>query len=426
MKKIEIDLLTRVEGHGGIVVKIDKNKVKDVKINIYEGPRLIEELLIGKTYSECLNIVPRICAICTLSHRYASIRTFEKIFDIKVTKKTLLLRELMHIGEIMESNSLHVFVLALPDFLGYPSITAMLEEYKDIVMAGLSIKKFANLIMLKTSARMIHGENPIVGGFGKYPSNGELDKIRKTALELLPLAIDSLKFFSKLSVPVFSEQKENITFMCLNSGEKFGFVGNSVLISPHEEKDVEEYEKLTNERVVSHSYAKRSVYKGKTFTVGALARINLLGERLKGESKKYFKNLYSTKWKRNPLYNNHAQLLEILYCLERIPSIVDGIKQLKDPEIEKTEKLTGEATGAVEAPRGILYHHFSLKDGLITAANIITPTDQNLDEMEKFLRIAAEKLLKQKKKKLEPSLEMLVRAYDPCISCSAHFLRILR
>ncbi|MCK4395837.1 Ni/Fe hydrogenase subunit alpha [candidate division WOR-3 bacterium] len=425
MKKIKIDLISRVEGHGGILVKIDNNKVEDVRVNIYEGPRLIEQLLIGKDYSECLNIVPRICAICTLSHRYASIRALEKVLNISVKKKVSLMRFLMHLGEIMESNSLHVFVLALPDFFGYPSITEMLQDYKDIVISGLKIKQFANLIMRKTSARMIHGENPIVGGFGKYPTNKELNEIKRKATELIPVAVKALDFLSSVKVPNFCEEKEKITFMCLNSGEEFGFVGDTVLISTGEERSVDEYEKLTNERVVSHSYAKRCSYKNKTFTVGAIARVNLLGERLKGESYNYFKKMYNVRWKKNPLYNNHAQLLEILFVLEKIPSIIDEIKRLKDPAIEIPEKASGEATGAVEAPRGTLYHYYNIENGLIKKADIITPTEQNLDEMERFLRITAENLLKKSKKELKPELEMVARAYDPCISCSAHLVKVI-
>ncbi len=426
MKKIKIDLLSRVEGHGGILVSIDNNKVKDVKVNIYEGPRLIEQLLVGKDYKECLNIVPRICAICTLSHRYASIRALEKVLKISVKKKVLLMRNLMLLGEIIESNSLHVFVLALPDFFGFPSITEMLQEHKDIVMSGLKIKEFGNLVMKTTSARMIHGENPIIGGFGRYPDSKELNEIKTKANELIPIAIKAIEFISSVKVPTFCEEKENITFMCLNSGEEFGFVGDTVLISTGEEKDVDEYEKLTNERVVSHSYAKRCTYKDKTFTVGAIARINHLGERLTGESYRYFKKIFNSRWKKNPLYNNHAQLLEILFALEKITSLVDAIKQLSDPEIEIPEKVSGKATAAVEAPRGILYHHYDLENGLITNADIITPTDQNLEEMERFLRVTAVNLLKKSKKDLKPELEMVVRAYDPCISCSAHLVKVVR
>ncbi|OQX54654.1 MAG: hypothetical protein B5M53_05630 [Candidatus Cloacimonas sp. 4484_209] len=273
----------------------------------------------------------------------------------------------------------------------------------------------------KSLTSHLHSRTP---RFGKYPSNTELEQIKKETTKLLPLAIDALTFFSKLNVPDVSKSEKDITFMCLNSGDEFGFVGDSVLISPKEERDVEEYKQLTNERVVPYSFAKHSMYKGKSFTVGALARVNLLKERLSGDAKKRLKKIYNKNWQQNPLYNNHAQLIEIIYCLERIPKIVNIIKRLKNPKVGKEKSLTGEATGAVEAPRGTLYHHFALKNGRIVSADIITPTDQNLDEMERFLKITAENLLAEKSSELTQKLEMVVRAFDPCISCSAHFIKV--
>lgn len=426
MKKIKIDLMTRVEGHGGILVTLDKKKVKDVKVAIYEGPRLFEQLLIGKTPDECLSIVSRICAICTVSHRYAALRALEKALAMKVPKKVALTRLLMHLGEIIESNSLHVFALALPDFVGTPSMVGLLNKHKDIVITGLKIKEFGNFVMKKTTARMMHGENACPGRFGTYLSSAELAEIRSQAQQLISYAEKSIEFLADIPVPTFCESKEDITFMCLNAGDEFGFIGESVLISDGEEYPVNEYERLTNERVVAHSFAKRCRYSDHTFMVGALARINLLGERLTGRSHQFFKQLYTEEWKRNPLYNNHAQLIEILYALEKIVQLTDEIKRLKDPSPAHSLQSSGKATGAVEAPRGTLYHHYALKDTLITKSDIITPTDQNLDEMESFLRLAAERLVKTSPPDIADKLEMVARSYDPCISCSTHLVRVKR
>ncbi len=426
MKKIKIDLMSRVEGHGGILVAIEKKKVKDVKVTIFEGPRLFEQLLIGKTPDECLSIVPRICAICTVSHRYAAIRALEKALAVKVPKKVVLTRLLMHLGEIIESNALHVFALALPDFVGEPSMVGLLKHYKDIVITGLKIKEFGNFVMRKTTARMMHGENARLGGFGASLSSSELADIQTRAQQLIPYAEKSLEFLADIPVPTFCEGKEDMTFMCLNSGDEFGFLGERVLISNGEERPTSEYEQLTNERVVAHSFAKRCRYSEHTFMVGALARINLLGERLIGRSLAFFKKLHTHAWKRNPLYNNHAQLVEILYALEKIVLLADEIKRLKDRPPSLQKKSSGQATGAIEAPRGVLYHHYALDENLITKADIITPTDQNLDDLERYIRIATEQLLEKQSPLIEQKLEMVARAYDPCISCSAHMVRVTR
>ncbi len=427
-KNIVVKKLARVEGNGGITVSIENNKVKDVRVNIYEGPRLIEAIVVGKTPEEDLTIVPRICAICTISHKYAALRGLEKALDVKVPEKVQLFRTLMHFGEMIESHTLHVFLLALPDFLGYPSAIAMVDKFGDEVTKGLLLKKYANKIMrLAGGDRMIHGSNQIIGGFGKFPSKEVLLELKEEAKKLIPYAERGIEVMG--SVEIEDYPATDTIFMCLNPPDgKYGFVGDTVLISTGEEVSVDEYKKLTNERVVPHSFAKRSTYQGKPFSVGAQARILLLKDRLTGKAKKYFEKYYNEQWHTNPLYNNMAQAIETLYCLEEIPKIIDRMIKLKDPEVAKPNRTTGSGTGAVEAPRGILYHYYDIKDGLIQKADIITPTAQNLDDIERHIRIGAENLLAKKEndQNITLKLEMVARAYDPCISCSAHMVRIKR
>ncbi len=426
-EEIRVESLARVEGHGGITVTLKDNKVEDVRVEIFEGPRLIEALVVGKTPEEDLNITPRICAICTVSHKYAALRGLEKALGVKVPKKTHLTRELMHMGEIIESNALHVFLLALPDFLGYPSAVHMAKDHLEAVKAGLALKKFGNRIMEITTARATHGENPVLGGFGRFPSSEELKELKKTAQELIPAAEIGVEILRELRMPTYME--ESMVFMALRPpGDEFGFVGDRIMISTGECVDVEEYKSVIEERVVSHSFAKRARFRGKPFMVGALARINLLGERLTGKAGEYYRHCYSLGWMRNPLYNNLAQAIEILHCLERIPALVDEISRLKDPKIAKPERTSGKGTGAVEAPRGSLYHHYEIKDGLIQKCDIITPTAQNLDDMELHVRVGTEVLLNKGHKKdddLNLKLEMIVRAYDPCISCATHLVKVV-
>jgi sulfhydrogenase subunit alpha len=423
MPELVIAPLARVEGHGCITMKLKDNEVRSVRVDIYEGPRLIETLVKGKTPQENLNIVCRICAICSISHRYAALRGLEKALSIEPAHKVVLLRELMHLGEIIESNALHIFVLALPDFLGYPSAVAMVDKYRAEVLAGLELKRFGNRVTELLSGRMIHGENPILGGFGRYPNPEELDSLKEEAASLIPSSEAGVELLRSFQYPTFME--EGMLFMALKpSGDHYGFVGDKVLISTGEERDIEEYRELTQERVVAHSFAKRSRYKGRPFFVGALARMNILGERLNGRAAECFRRCYNLAWLRNPLYNNLAQALEILYCLERIPALIEEIQQFEDPPRAEPTRDAGSGTGAVEAPRGILYHHYELSRGLISSADIITPTAQNLDNLERHLRVGAVNLLSRGDKELELKLGMVARAYDPCISCSAHIVRI--
>jgi len=185
--------------------------------------------------------------------------------------------------------------------------------------------------------------------------------------------------------------------------------------------------KLTNEFVVSHSYAKRSRYDGKPYSVGALARVNVIGDRLKNESGKMYRKYFDERWKTNPLFHNAAQALEILYCFERIPELIDEVVQhTEDPPIVPYTKKDGAGTGLVEAPRGLLIHHHEIKDGLVHHVDIVTPTAQNAEDIERYCYIAAQKLLDDGKEEdqISDRLELVVRAVDPCVSCSAHMAEV--
>jgi len=428
MREILVEPLSRVEGEGGITIQLDGKKIKTVHFDIFEGTRLIETLVIGKTPVEDVSITCRICAICTLSHRYAALRGLEKALGIEVPPKVQWMRELMHMGECIESNSLHVYVLALPDFLGYPSAIAMVEKYGAEVTGALALKKFGNHIMEVTSGRMIHGENPTVGGFGKYPDKEALLGIKKQSQDMLEFAIQGAKLVAGLEIPTFFEEKT--LYMCCEPGDgKYGLAGDQIRLSTGEVIDVSKYKSLTNEYFVSHSAAKHCKYKGKSYSVGALARMVNLGDRLKGQAGKLHKKHRNDRWLKNPIYNNLAQAIELVWSLERIPEIVDNILKIKkDPEIVQPARKDGEGVGAVEAPRGTLYHYYKMKDGLVEEANFVIPTGQNLAEVEKYLRNAVKGLTKQDAddETIRKQCEIIVRASDPCISCSTHVVRIER
>lgn len=425
MKKISIEHLSRVEGCGGITATIDGFVVTDVKFIVNEGPRLIEKLVLGKTPEENVNLVPRICAICSISHKYAAIRALEKTLSVKVPPKVTLLRELMHLGEMIESHSLHIYLLALPDYLGFPSAIAMASKFEFETKIALEMKQFGNHIMKIVSGRFIHGENPVIGGFGKFPSREELVGIKNKAIQFLPHVIKTVKLFAELNYPDCPEAET--LFACLNpEGNEFGFVGDEIILSTGEKISVQDYKSLTNEFIVSHSYCKRSSYQGKPYSVGALARINNLGERLKGESGKMYKEYFNPHWKKNPLYNSAAQALETLYSFERIPEVIDELLKLPDPPLVEYTKKEGKGAGAVEAPRGTLFDYYEISKGQITFADIITPTAQNAEDIERYCYLAAQKLLEegQEDDKIRERMDLVVRSFDPCISCSVHMVQL--
>lgn len=425
MKKISVDHLARVEGNGGISATIDGKSVTDVKFSIFEGPRLIERLALGRTPEEDVSMTPRICAICTLSHKNAVLRAMENALDVKIPHKVYLLRELMHMGEMIESHSLHVYYLALPDYLGFPNAIAMASKFDLEVKIALEMKHYGNHIMKVLSGRYIHGENPVIGGFGDYPSIEELKFIKGRAIQFMPFVHKTVNLFCELDYPDCPEDK-TLYACCEPGNNEYGFWGDEIILSTGKKFHRDDYKSLTNEFVVPHSYAKRSRYQGKPYSVGALARVNCLGERLTDESGEMYKKYFNNRWKTNPLFHNAAQALEILYCFERIPILVDEIlKTAENPPIVKYKVKNGKGTGLVEAPRGLLIHHYEIKDGLVAHSDIITPTAQNAEDIERYCFIAAQKLLNEgKENEIRDRMELIVRAFDPCISCSAHMAEI--
>ncbi|MHA2379568.1 MAG: Ni/Fe hydrogenase subunit alpha [Candidatus Thorarchaeota archaeon] len=423
-RTVDIKPLARVEGNGGIKVEIENNEILNVEIRIFEGPRLFEALVVGKTPEEVLNLVPRICAICNLSHRYASLRGLENALNVVVPEATDLHRHLMHNGEMIESHSLHLYFLALPDFFGYDNAVAMAADHGDLVTKALQMKAFGNKIMKMMGGRMIHGENPVLGGFGRLPDEKALRSIQEESKELLPFALETIEIMAGLEIPDHME-RETQFLCCKPPHADYDYYGDVLLTSHGEEYAVEDYKKAIKERVVSHSFAKRNTHKGEPFTVGALARILLLGDRLRGKAKKASEEVVNDRWYRNPLYNNFAQAIEQVYSLEAVIETIEKLLIVDVPELASPKQDSGTGTGAVEAPRGTLIHHYEMKDGRTAAADYITPTAMFLDDIEAFIRRSGENLLSSgKTENIELQFEMIARAYDPCISCSTHLVTV--
>jgi len=425
-KSIVINRVCRVEGHGGIAVDIKDGKVVDVKMNIFEGPRFLESLVVGKTYDQVAPILMRICAICSATHTVASLMAVENAFGIEVTRQTRLLRDLLVQGGNIESHALHLFCLVIPDLLHHPSAVTLAADYPREVKMGLELKKLGNTIQETIGGRAIHPVNAVVGGFGKLPTEEQLLDLKKQLEKGLEKGLFTFRIVSSLDAPDLCASP-NVYAALANGESGYSLFGDKIILSTGETKQISAYKDICREMVVPHSHAKHSLFNNKPFMVGALARIALNGNKLSGQARSAFDKLDIDWFMGNPFHNNIAQAVELIYSIEKAIEIIDQLlttRLERERPVEVTSR-PGFGAGAVEAPRGTLYHSYRFdKAGRLAEADVVTPTAQNLANVEKDLRACAESSIDESKESISSKLEMIVRAYDPCISCAVHLLEV--
>jgi sulfhydrogenase subunit alpha len=428
MSTIRIEHLARVEGHGGITVELEGDMVKDVHFDVFEGPRLLESLIHGKRYDEVAPILSRICSICSVAHTLTSLKATENAFGIQVSPQTELLRELMFRGESIESHALHLFLLAVPDYLNYPSAPAMAADRPAPVLLGLRLKKLGNRIQETIGGRAVHPVNAVPGGFGKAPGFDQLIGLRSALTEAmsdtdavidlvatLPAAdyCHSDTFYAALRSPNLDSYYAGDEVMVVSSGNR--------AIVP-----AADYRSLTNEKTVPHSNAKHSTFRGNPFMVGSLARLTVNPRRLTGRLAVAMKRLKLVLPADNPMDNNKAQALELINDIERALEIIERLLRdgVKDERAVPVHPRAGTGTAITEAPRGLLIHSYQYdEEGRILAADVITPTALNAASIEQHFRRAVEQSGERDEATLGKRLQMIARAYDPCISCSVHLVR---
>ncbi len=428
-RTISVDHLARVEGHGGIKVFLEGDEVRTVDFDVFEGIRLLEGLVRGRTAEDVTGIVSRICAICSHGHSITSLQALENALGVEVTSQTRMLRDLAYQGANIESHALHVFVLALPDLLGHPSVISLAGVNPGAVKLALRLKKLGNTIQEVVGGRAVHPVNYVIGGFGRLPAADELIRLRQLLQDGLADCASALEILKKIEVPAFVS--EAIRCAALIPTDKAFFFGNTVRLSGGEKSlqlPVSQYRALTNEYCVPHSHAKRSVYQGSSYMVGALARLTISGKLIGGMARKVLDELNLMLPSRNIVMNNIAQVVELVFSVERARELVDELLEKgvapEGPVRYGIRACQGAA--ATEVPRGILFYSYELDArGRIAAADVITPTAQNLNHAEDQMKAAVRQGIQAGASEdvLRQRLEIVARAYDPCISCSVHVIR---
>lgn len=429
IKKITLNHITKVEGHAEVNISIKDGKIEHCHVHSVEGARYFEGLIKGRMYDEVTLITSRICGICSCGHTIASIKAIENAFGMKPSLQTQLLRELVTIGERIRSHASHIYFFSLPDFLGYGNAIDMAKEYKQEVKDCLEIIRVGNEIIACIGGRDMHPFCPVVGGFTKDPDIARLQTLKQSLIDSLPLAEKCVELFASLEVPNYS--RPDTVFISLDNLKTFPLHTGDIVSNTGLKFAPDQYEDFITEYFEPGSTAKFASMKGKEFMTGALARINNAGDRLTPRVQGLMKRLQIGVPSTNLFLNNLAQALEILHWTERAIEIIETHEfkpeKIAEPVLEPGKSYRGIA--AIEVPRGILFHDYSFNgEGVLTDANIITPTVQNLADMEINVKTYLNQVITENphkdKDELALEIEKMVRAFDPCFSCSTHFLKI--
>lgn len=420
-RKIKQGVITRVEGEGALEVSISDGEVKKIKLRIYEPPRFFEGFLINRKYDELPDITARICGICPISYQMASCTAVEKAFGFVPSEQTAVLRRLFSWAEIMQNHALQVYLMAGPDYFGVEGADSLAKEKPDVVKRGLKLKRAANNLSVMIGGREVHPIGTKISGFYDVPTPQMISSVRAQLEEVRPLAVETIKMVASFNLPEFERPSDYLSLAngevyALNEGEVKTLSGDSFAVSNFLEK--------IDEHQVYYSNALRCRLKATgAYQTGPLARVNINYQFLSPETKSLLKELGFSFPSHNPFHGIVARAAELLTGIDDCLELLDNFQ----PEFEETEIYPRASSGAgiSEAPRGSLFHYYEFNEnGLIKSARIIPPTEQNLVRMEEDLKQLIPQYLHLNDADLTLLCEMLIRSYDPCISCATHFLKL--
>lgn len=418
---VDIKHLTRVEGHGNIQIRIEDGEVLKANWEVVETPRFFEAMLVGKHYENAPYICGRICGICSIGHTLASIRAVENGFGFIPSGQTGKLRILLKHMETLQSHIIHLYFLAAPDFFGVGSVLPLIDTHPEVVQAGLRLKLLANDMCDEVGGRRLHPTRTVVGGFTMLPDKYRLKNFKQRLKESLTDLTAAADLFATFVIPPFERETE---FVALKGEGDYPFIGGRLVSTDGVVKEEHEYQAMTNEYMADWATSKLSRLSRKSLAVGALARLNNNFNELGPPAREISEKLGLTPVNHNPFMNNVAQLVE---CVQVVTESIEIIDTLLDTPWQEprqaVEAKEGRGIGAVEVPRGILYHCLEFDgQGRIKKADCVIPTSQNHANIHHDIEALAQWCVEQKKndKEIELIAEMLVRAYDPCISCSVH------
>lgn len=421
-KAVKVDYLARVEGEGRLYLQVRENRVTNVQFQIFEPPRFFEAFLRGRSYGEVPDITARICGICPIAYQMSAIHAIEDAFGVTVNGPLRALRRLIYCGEWIESHTLSVYLLHAPDFRGYPDAIAMARDFPEAVQRGLRLKRIGNDLVGLLGGRPIHPINVRVGGFYSVPSRRELEPVAEELKWARDAALETVRWLAGFEYPDF---ERDYTFVALRHPGEYPFNEGHVASNKGLDIPVREFEDHFVEQQASYSTALHSVLKNDgTYFAGPLARYNVNFDRLSALAQEAARDAGLGPVCRNPFKSILVRGIEVLYACDEALRIIAEYEPPPAPSVDIPLR-TGTGHGATEAPRGLLYHRYRLDEhGTVLDAKIVPPTAQNQGSIEQDLREYVPRFPHEPDDRLRSRCEQAIRNYDPCISCSTHFLKL--
>lgn len=429
---LSMEHITKVEGTASLKLKVEDGKVVDVKFAIEEFKRFFTEALKGKAINAVPGHLARICGTCSNAHVICSIEACEDALGITPSEQTKLLRALTLHGLIIRDHALHLYLFSMPDIFGKDAFLDLDESdsvQHQLLHDGFDTKSAGNHLAILVSGRSVHATYPVVGGFIKFPAQEEVDEAIHKLQNIRPAVLRLVEVFK--NAPFHFDRQTK--FMALVPKDSFGYVGGSIITSIGETYEKKDFRSHLEHTVLPYSEASAYTYNGESYMVGALARINLAKDKLHQKTKESLKETLELFPSTDIFYNNLAQAVEILHSVDESIDILSNNTFKPEPVLKGT-KTEGVGVGVIEAPRGTLYHKVVLGTGnKVTEGEVVVPTGQNQVNIEKDIGKLVQGLIdkpdydndsKETKDMISLEIEKLIRAYDPCMSCASHFLKV--
>lgn len=422
---ISINRLSKIEGHADLDIKIKDGKVEHVDLHVMENQRFYTQAVKGKLALAVPQMVSRICGTCSVAHLTGCIEAVEKTLDITPSEQTMVMRKLMMHSLMIRDHALHLYFFVAPDLFGIDSILDIDEDKKEIIHQALHVKEAGNNLSNLIGGRSVHAMFEQVGGFTRVIDNDKIPEVVEELKSIRPLIIDLAELFYNCDW----EMKRKTRFVALKTDD-FSYLEGYIATSEGEKIEEKDYWNHLHSVVLPYSQAKGFEFEGKEYMVGSLSRLNLNKEAMHENTKKDMKKYLDAFPSDNIYHNNLAQAVEIMHSIDHSIELLENREFVKE-EIAKPTKMSGEGVGVIEAPRGTLYYYLGVEDGKVKYANLVIPTAQNLINMREDVRKVVTDICgdnvaptKEWEGKIKLEVEKMIRAYDPCMSCASHFLKI--